>query len=272
MTTLVAWLGVDSRKPASIYLVSDSRISWDDQQKWDFGRKIFASDSTPDILGYFGDVLFPSQVLGQIIKIIEKGLLFNDSDNAIIKQKKVFRIIQDSFSGYPKEQHRGFTVIYCTREKTGLDSVFHVSTLEWNPKLNNWKQKLLDLPEKSGIIERFGSGGESIKKWHQRWNNTKEKGTSRIVFSAFCDALFNADDPRSGGAPQLAGLYRKGNGQSFGVIYKNENFIFGLPAYETEKLNSLEWRNSIFERCDWQTKKPFPEAQKHSRPRGLGKA
>jgi hypothetical protein len=37
---------------------------------------------------------------------------------------------------------------------------------------------------------------------------------------------------------------------------------------DTEKLNSIECTNSIVKRFDWQ-KKPFPEAQKHSRPRGI---
>ncbi len=272
MTTLVAWIGIDSRKPSSIYLASDSRISWDDGQKWDYGRKIFTSSMTPDILGSYGDVLFPSQVLGQIIELIEKGLLFNESDSGKIKHQKIFGLLKIYFSDYPKEQHRGFTVIYCTRENSGMDSIFHVSTMSWNPKIAEWNENFLDLPERSGIIASFGSGGKFIEKWHERWDNTKEKGTSRIVFGAFCDSLFNSDDSRSGGAPQLAGLYRKGNGQTFGIIYENERFVFGLPASETEKLSSLEWRNTIFERCDWQTKEPLPQAQKHLRPRGLGKA
>lgn len=271
MTTLIAWLGVDSRKPSSLYLASDSRISWSNEQKWDYARKIFASTNTPDILGYYGDVIFPSQVLGQILELIENGLLFSELDTAIIKQSKVFDIVKSSFKDYPKEQHREFTIVYCTRENDGMESVFYVFTLGWK-SLTGWNENRLNLPDTSGIIESFGSGGKFVEKWHERWNNTKEKGTSRIVFGAFCDSLYSADDPRSGGAPQLAGLYRVGNGKSYGIIYRNERFVFGLPAIENENLGCLEWRNTIFERCDWQTKEPLPLAQKHLRPRGLGKA
>ena len=75
MTSFVAWVGVDARGPASIYLASDSRISWVDPDKtfetWDYGRKLFASKKYPEIFGYFGDTLFPSQMLGQVLDLIE---------------------------------------------------------------------------------------------------------------------------------------------------------------------------------------------------------
>jgi hypothetical protein len=70
MTSLVSWIGVDSLAPASIYLASDSRISWGNRLTWDYSRKLFASRNHPEILGYFGDVLFPSQVLGQLIDLV----------------------------------------------------------------------------------------------------------------------------------------------------------------------------------------------------------
>lgn len=202
MTTLIAWLGVDSRKPSSLYLTSDSRISWGNGQKWDYARKIFASTLTPDVLGYYGDVIFPSQVLGQILELIEGGFLFSQSDSALTKQSKIFSIIKGSFDDYPKEQHREFTIVYCTRENDEMDSIFYVFTMGWKSSIG-WSENLLSLPETSGIIESFGSGGKFVEKWHERWNNTKEKGTSRIVFGAFCDSLHSKDDPRSGGAPHL---------------------------------------------------------------------
>ena len=61
MTTLISWVGADQRGPASIRLAADSRISWSlsgsEQKKWDFGKKLFASHSGPEIVGYCGDVL-----------------------------------------------------------------------------------------------------------------------------------------------------------------------------------------------------------------------
>ncbi len=109
MTSLVAWIAVDSRSPASIYLVSDSRISWG-SQTWDYGRKLFASRNYPEILGYYGDVLFPSQVLGRLIDLIDLNLLFNADDLPSHKWEKILSVIQKSFKGYPDEKSASGTL------------------------------------------------------------------------------------------------------------------------------------------------------------------
>ena len=273
MTSLVAWVGVDSRGPASIYLASDSRISWSSNQVWNYGRKLFASRKHPDILGYYGDVLFPSQALGRLLDLIDADLLLDHNDSPQARREKISATLRKSFEGYPQEKvfNETFTIVYCTRENERMTSVFHLSLLRWN-KVSGWTEELLSLPSESGIIRSFGTGEQSITKWHSRWNNTKEARTSRGVFSAFCDALHSGEDKYSGGAPQLVGLYRKGMGETFGIVFQNERFIFGFPVGKSEKLEAVEWRNSLFERCDWRTKEPLQGVQRHKRPKGLGNA
>ena len=57
MTTLISWVGIDQRRPTSLYLASDSRISWGSQHhRWDVGRKLFSCKVSADIFGYCGDV------------------------------------------------------------------------------------------------------------------------------------------------------------------------------------------------------------------------
>lgn len=43
MTMLVSWIGVDTHGPSSVYIAADSRISWTQEHKFDFGKKVFAS-------------------------------------------------------------------------------------------------------------------------------------------------------------------------------------------------------------------------------------
>ncbi|MCI0577661.1 MAG: hypothetical protein L0331_15855 [Chloroflexi bacterium] len=271
MTSLVAWVGVDSRGPASIYLVSDSRISWGSGQVWDYGRKLFTSTKYPDILGYYGDVLFPSQALGRVIDFIDADLLLDTGDLPRVRHEKIATVIKSSLKDYPLNQvtAKTFTIVYCTRENEGMAANFHLSSLKWS-SADGWREEWLPIPSKSGIIRSFGSGEKPFAKWYSRWNNTKEGRTSRSVFSAFCDALHSSEDKLSGGAPQLVGIYRKDIGKTFGIIYNNERYIFGLPVTESDKLQTLEWRNSLFERCDWHTKEPLQDVQRHKRPRGLG--
>lgn len=272
MTSLVSWIGVDSRSPASIYLASDSRISWGDKSHWDCGRKLFASRNYPEILGYFGDVLFPSQVLGQLIDLIDSDLLFNVEDSPDSKWLKISSTVRKSFEGYPDESSHRFSIVYCTREDSGMASIFHMSMLSWEPGEGWTDEQWIDLPKQSDIIAVFGSGEKAISKWYSYWSGTREKRTSRSVFSAFCDALQSEEDEQSGGAPQLVGIYRKGAAESFGVIFKCQRYLLGLPVDESDSLDAVEWRNSLFERCDWRTMKSLEGAQRHSRPRGLGNA
>jgi hypothetical protein len=271
MTSLVAWVGVDSRGPASIYLASDSRISWGSNQVWDYGRKLFTSKKYPDIFGYYGDVLFPLHALGRVVDLIDADLLLNTKDTPETRLEKIATVVKRSFENYPPEKIvNGFTVVYCTRDNEGMASVFHLSLLTWSSS-KSWGEEWVKIPSESSIIRVFGSGEESVAKWYSRWSNTKERGTSRSVFSAFCDALYSGDDKLSGGVPQLVGIYRKGVGETFGIIYNDERYIFGFPVVASEKLQAVEWRNSLFERCDCYTKQPLQGAQRHRRPMGLGK-
>ncbi len=76
MTLLLSWIGKDSRKISSAYIASDSRFSWGKTEKYDYGRKVFALQNSPDILGYCGDVLYPSTILNQIMEMDKTGILF----------------------------------------------------------------------------------------------------------------------------------------------------------------------------------------------------
>ena len=130
----------------------------------------------------------------------------------------------------------------------------------------------IPLPFESGLIIGAGSGDSSLRHWYHKWVGPRHKNpdgvnrTSRSVFSAFCDSLKSCDDPLSGGAPQLVGLYRIGPAKTFGIIYDEERYFNGLPVGNTTLLNSVEWRNSLFERCDGESMVLFKGAQKQPRP------
>lgn len=272
MTSITAWVGVDSRGPSSIYIASDSRISWGKTDSWNYGRKLFSSMKYPDILGYCGDVLFPSLVLGRVTDLIDSNLLFTAGDAPNAKFEKISHVIKRSFIGYPQKSDIliPFKIVYCTRQNEGMSLSFHMSVLSWAVG-NGWTSEQLTIPAKSGIVFSSGSGKCYVEKWHERWEKTSQGGTSRAVFGAFCDSIHSDDDKFSGGAAQLVGIYRKGIGEIIGIVKNNECFVFGLPVPECEELEAIEWRNNIFERCDWRTKERLPNAQPHLRPRGLGK-
>lgn len=272
MTSLICWAGVDSRGPASIYLASDSRISWSPGGIWDRGRKVFACNTSPELLGYLGQVLFPSQALSQARDLIDAGLLFTTGAPPEQKRDAIFGIVKEHFRTYPVERDQVFTVVHCTRHREGMDSTFHVSTLSWRTSCG-WQEEVVSIPSVSGIIKAWGSGEAAIDTWYKRWMNTQQgRRTSRSVFSAFCDALSSGEDSFTGGAPQLVGVYRRGGGATFGLVYAGRRYTLGVRVEDHGGLSKIEWRNALFERCDGQMMNRLESAQRHQRPGGLGRA
>ncbi len=274
MTSFVAWAGIDNRAVASIYFASDSRLTgplkYDsvtgktlDIWHWDYGRKLFASRCYPDIFGYVGDVLFPSQILGQMVDLIDSGTLFEADDSPENKLEKMIGFFDQASQGYPYMQ--GVKIIYCSRldfeRHASLRSTFRIFSLtrgdlEWNVK--PW-----GIPGKSGEILIDGSGKNDIEAALRKWRQSEHKETSRSIFSAFCDGLESTIDPNSGGAPQLVGVHRKGTGKYFGIIYKEQSYFLGLPFKRPQNSDRIEWFNDLFEIASGKTKKRQPTAQKH---------
>lgn len=270
MTSLIAWIGV-AQGFSSIYLASDSRISWGSNAPspvWDCGRKLFASKNYPEILGYCGDVLFPSQVLAQIVEHIDAGLFFRVDETPQEKAEKLFSNLKSSFQSYPIQQPNQISVIYCTRQNIGKQPTIYTWSISWEAGI--WKMVLIPfLPYKSGLLIAIGSGERTIESFYDKWNKSEINNTSRNVFSAFCDALKSGEDYRTGGAPQLVGLYRKGAAKSFGIIFNNERYLFGLPVNPDAEWTKVEWRNELFERCDAESRIVLEGAQKHARPTNI---
>jgi hypothetical protein len=268
MTSLVSWIGADQRGPASAYIATDSRISWEGAGHWDHGRKVFASRARPELFAYVGDVLFPSLILGQLVTAIDEGLIFTDGDSPQQRADKIADAIQLAFQSMPSATRNGFQVLYVTREDIEMNSTFHAFAVEWSPQ-KEWVRSSLSTPQVSDTVVIWGSGSESIRKWRQRWNQSSQKNTSRAVFSAFCDSVLDGADPKSGGAVQLVGIYRIGPGRTFGIVSGGGPYVFGLNVGNGTPANTVKWHNRYFERCDPDGKK-IEEGQAHHVPKGLG--
>lgn len=264
MTSFIAWVGVDSHAPSSVYFASDSRLSTDSMQ-WDFGRKLFASKISPDIFGYVGDVLFPSQILSQLVDIIDSGILFLENDSVEKKLDKIRSFLKQVTKGYPNVYLEDINIYYCSRVDVGgqpsIRSTFNIYRLSWSSA--QWFFEPIQLPNKSGAIVIDGTGQFVVKNSIEIWENSKHKDTSRSIFSAFCDALETGGDPDSGGAPQLVGIYRKWNAKYFGIVTKGNRYFLGLPVVISATPNNIHWFNDIFEITDGETKERRIDAQKH---------
>lgn len=268
MTSLVSWVGVDNRGPASIYIGTDSRISWGMGSTWDAGRKVFASRRRPEIFGYVGDVLFPSLVLGQIADAPE-GTPATEAPPAEVRFERIVGLLKAAFDSLPTSERRPFQIAYAQRLGDLMAAKFKFLSLSWD-QINGWVLGTKEIPHASDSVVIWGSGAKSVDLWKKRWNRSSQGGTSRAIFSSFCDAIGSGNDPLSGGPPQLVGLYRIGPARTIGIIHAGRAHVFGLPANPADySAAEMEWRNHLFERCDADGRR-LKLAQPHHSPRGLG--
>jgi hypothetical protein len=269
MTSLISWIGVDSRGAASAYFASDSRITWSGASVWDHGRKLFVCRRYPHIFAYCGEVLFPTQTLSQIIELIDSDLLISAIDTVDSCAEKVTSIMESALKAYPMTARGKFDVLYCIREGEGLSSRFHLRRITFDSAPSQPCVSSIGIPDRSGAVAILGSGSQSLKKHLDQWTSSDVGGTSRAVFSAFCDSLQSGADPHSGGPPQLLGLWRRSAPQAFGIIWQKHRYFYGLEVDSFENLSEVRWYNDLFEICDPKTLTRKPDAQPQPRPRGL---
>ncbi|WP_128918631.1 hypothetical protein [Bradyrhizobium nanningense] len=271
MTTLAAWSGVDPRGPASLYLVSDSRITWGSQSKrWDAGRKLFGCRNTPDVFGYVGDVVFPSLLLGQIAAAADDGVLFGAEANAQSRHAIVVETAKISLASRYNAPDYGFTILHGARDGVGMNARFRLWELTYNAATATsaalWTDEELPIDEKqSALHTALGSGGHAVIKQNDALKYDAQGRTSRSIFWAFCDSLKNKTDPLSGGAPQLVGLYRTATAKSYGIAYEGHRYYQGLLVPDSAHLSGIEWRDVTFQRVDGATMQVLPGAQRHGR-------
>lgn len=265
MTMLASWVGIDTHGPASAYIISDSRISWNEQENFDHGKKVFASKNYPELFGYAGDVLFPSIVIQQIIEMIDSDVIFNRNTPCHEKNKIVFDKISYELNKYPLQRSaKSFQIIHITRDTIVTKEKypqFRAYTLCYN--CIKWERNEISIPTESDILCVLGSGKTEFLQNYNRYQDGANKSTSRNVFHCFVDTLKNTTDYYCGGAPQLVGIYRKPDSYAryFGIIYNEKRYLAGSEVPQDSNYNNVDWRNENFERCDGEDKKIIAGAE-----------
>jgi hypothetical protein len=265
MTLLVSWVGVDPHGITSAYIAADSRVSWGDVASFDHGRKVFAFRLSPDILGYCGDVLFPTMVLSQITEMADHGLLFSPRATCKERFEAIKEKLVQQFHSYPR-MVEGITapilqVLHISRDPI-KNTEFSCWLIEWT-RNNGWSGESINMPSSSDILFSLGSGSVEFNNNYVRYDKGPNRGTTRSVFHCFCDTLFNIKDKKCGGAPQLVGIYRKPNSPAitYGIIREKKRYFLGARIDDDVNFESVEWRNDLFELCDGLTMKRRPNAQ-----------
>lgn len=262
MTSIVTWAGIDSRGPASVYIASDSRISWGASHKWDHGRKTFASAAASYVFGYSGEVLFPSMALPIVLEQLAADVLRASSRSPF---GEIGSQIRQLWLTYPEQQRRDFSIVVACRHGVGMAARFFVAVMTHKASDGTWETREVPMPTNSASLLVDGSGASEIRAAEGLWQASDHANTSRAVFSAFCESLRLGGDPFTGGGPQLVGLHRIGNGKNFGVLFDRRRYFSGAVIDKKMAAASTSpWFNELFERCDGERMVKLPKAQRHA--------
>lgn len=245
MSTVVAWGADEGRgKLGSCYLASDSRISAG--SSWDYGQKVFALKDG-GILAYVGNVLFPTQILSQLIDLINRGIVYENNDCNDHKADKTLNYIIDAMHDFFQELKGTKIIIIFVREKQ-----FDLY------EINLYAKQMNKIEIEPGNPYVYGSGSKSFfesyalvrKKDHSAIydNVLDESKLSRYIFQSLVHSVNSGKDPYSGGNIQIVGLYRNGTAQPFGFVSNYKKYLYGLEVYNTHLLSLIDWRNEKFER------------------------
>ncbi|MBM7652995.1 hypothetical protein [Neobacillus cucumis] len=281
MTTLIAFSSVDSEGVSAIYLASDSRLSWDTTDggilSWDHGKKVFYSQRSPLIMGYCGDVLFPTQILSQIIDLLDNNLLSLDNLSPIDVFSEISNLIKHSFDNFPKIViTKSFTIIICGRDNASGD--FYCYELAWkevkveeqDKKEWKWVDKPKDINKiQSDVIAAYGSGGDNFNNFKTLYAKSDFYGKTRGIFNCFYNAIKSQKDSRSGGVPQLVGIYEDKAGKCLGVISEGQRYLNGMHINNNCNYNNIKWVNELFEVCDGDTLERGENQQRHIKPNNI---
>ena len=268
MTTLICWVAVDPNGPSALYFASDSRISWGAGREWDVGRKLFAARSHPDIFGYYGEALSPSLLLGQVIEAIDAGYLSPCAEDFDARCAAITSLIKNSIAERRRVPRYDFGIIHATRISESMTADFRIRNMKYQADPNTWTATEIEVPKsKSQLVLALGTGAGSIEVRVRQAASYGQSDTSRSVFWHLCDSIQSGDDPLSGGAPQLVGLYRSFPARTFGIVLDGSRFLNGLRLAGPLTSEVVEWRDKDFQRVDGETMGRLPDAQRHGRTR-----
>lgn len=275
MTTLIAWVSLDQNDASAIYLASDSRLSWGKNDYWDAGRKIFASEKFPEILGYTGDAFFCTQVLGQIVAFIDSCAPLIGITGFEQKFDRLHELIKSAFSTYPNQFCLPeFSILYATRigrsfgactfrwkaDTSWLDKEVHYiprTRLEATERAKHLAPENVDFDAHSNKAEGLinfsyeGSGAKGFRMFYfqSEWAK-KLPGLSRSYFGAFCDYIESKSDQFTGGRPQLVALFRDHEPKKHGFVDEEGRHLYGILVSPGDYQGSVRWVNRNFENCD----------------------
>jgi hypothetical protein len=256
MTSVLAWIAADKRRPTGLYFATDSRrtIKLPNSEKvvYDNCVKTFVADGTAEIFAFAGDATFPPAALSDICTVLAKEAEDYNALSEYDRSAYVFQLLREAFDALSTKPDYAFWILHGTRTGAMYNARFHL--FQYSYHLGSLYLSFGTLPVEPGqsvALSMLGTG-QSMVESSVNEQITLVGNVSRVQFSAFCAAVqektANKDD-WSGGPIQLVGILSIGNSLHMGVVTPDGTYFRGstnLPS----NAKSFYWRNTQFENVD----------------------
>lgn len=251
MTSLLAWIAVDERRPTGLYFASDSRRSWKETTiTRDNCTKLYLPNGTREIFGFAGDITFPSSVLQQICTEIEAHPdLVNGTEDPYQRYAWVSSRIETAFNALSVKPEYEFTILHGTRTGAMQYASFHLYQYTYDLQSNALASGPLSCEAGASVkVSVLGTGSVFVRSFVEK-EIEKLGDVSRAHFSGFCESVERGDDKYSGGPIQLIGVHSIKNSLHYGVITRKARYFRGSPHLPANHAN-IRWRNWNFVNVD----------------------
>ena len=248
MTSVIAWVAADIRRPTGLYFASDSRRSWEGKtESKDDCVKLFAVEGTREIFAFAGDATFPPEILGKICSRLKaEPELVNVFSCPFERSNWVYLRICEAFNALSTKPQYSFKILHGTRDGVMYSAAFRL--FEYSYQLQDESMHYTVLSTEAGhslALNIMGSGVTIVNSFLKK--ETKQLGdVSRAQFSAFCSSVASKQDEFSGGPIQLVGVLSIKDALHFGVVTPEGNFYRGSNQSPVDH-SLIRWRNTEFD-------------------------
>jgi len=263
MTLLVSWTGIDTHGPASVYIATDSRITWGKDGAFDHAVKTYAMHNFPAVFGYCGDALVSQMIIAQTSALVSSVI---DPNRATLEDiANLFaRSMARSYADYPKRHSTGsFTVVICGKRQ--LVSCGDFQCYKIKSSFSDTAISQVAFPVESSPLVIVGSGASEFRRQYDRHSvdENPNRSTSRDVYHAFAQCLQSGLEETVGSVPQIVSVIRKPGSCGFhcGAVSGENRYINGQLIDFDLLRNEAVWFNENFEITDPATKKRMKNAQ-----------
>ncbi len=263
MTLLVTWTGIDTHGPASVYIATDSRLTWGAEGVFDHAVKTYIMHNFPAIFGYCGDALACQMIIAQTCALISSVI---DPESATLSDvAKLFaRSMARSYGEYPRRFSTGsFTVVVCGKKALGASGNFECYRIDSN--FEDTSMSEIDFPSESGPLVVEGSGAIEFQRVYAQHcvQENPNRSTSRDVFHSFMQAIQSGAEATVGPVAQIVSVIRKPDTGGFhcGIVSGGRRYINGQLIDADLLQDDAVWFNENFEITDPATKRRMKNAK-----------